>query len=119
METMVTAPPLAGIRVVELALGTSVVGAGLAASLPGALLRDFGAEVTRITTRTRPTLDQGVEFARVWDRGKEIIDLGDEPDPQELARCVALAAAADVMFVAGREELVERRRLAHADLAGV
>jgi hypothetical protein len=32
--------PLAGIRVVEAALGVSAVGAGLAGSLPGSLLRD-------------------------------------------------------------------------------
>ena len=36
--------PLSGLRVVEVSLGVSAVGAGLAASLPGALLRDFGAE---------------------------------------------------------------------------
>jgi crotonobetainyl-CoA:carnitine CoA-transferase CaiB-like acyl-CoA transferase len=117
METMMRTQPLEGIRVVELAIGTSVVGAGLAASLPGALLRDFGAEVTRITAGGHLTLDEGVEFTRVWDRGKEIIDVSDECDSRQLAQCAALAAAADVVFVAGREELVERRRLAYADLA--
>jgi hypothetical protein len=38
--------PLAGIRVVEAALGVSAVGAGLAGSLPGPLLRDLGAALT-------------------------------------------------------------------------
>ena len=37
--------PLAGLRVVEVAVGMSAVGVGMAASLPGALLRDLGADV--------------------------------------------------------------------------
>ena len=45
--------PLAGVRVVEIALGVSAVGAGMAASLPGALLRDLGAAVTRVQSRER------------------------------------------------------------------
>jgi crotonobetainyl-CoA:carnitine CoA-transferase CaiB-like acyl-CoA transferase len=63
--------PLTGIRVVEVSLGVSVVGAGLASSLPGALMRDLGADVVRVQSARRSTLDAGVEFARVWDRGKE------------------------------------------------
>ena len=43
--------PLAGIRVVEAALGVSAVGAGLASSLPGTLLRDLGADVIRVQSR--------------------------------------------------------------------
>src|SRR5262249_39057364 len=64
--------PLAGLQVVEFAAGVSVVGAGLAPSLPGALLRDFGADVTRVQPSERFTLDEGVEWPAVWDRGKHI-----------------------------------------------
>ena len=54
--------PLAGIRVVEAALGVSVVGAGLASSLPGSLLRDLGADVARVQSRTCSALDQNIEL---------------------------------------------------------
>ena len=60
--------PLTGIRVVEVSLGVSVVGAGLASSLPGALLRDLGADVVRVQSARRSTLDAGVEFPRVGSR---------------------------------------------------
>ena len=47
--------PLAGLQVVEVALGVSAVGAGLASSLPGSLLRDLGADVNpRVQSRRRP-----------------------------------------------------------------
>jgi crotonobetainyl-CoA:carnitine CoA-transferase CaiB-like acyl-CoA transferase len=106
--------PLAGLRVVEFASGISVVGAGLAASLPGSLLRDFGADVTRVQPAGRFTLDEGVECSAVWDRGKHVIDLDDDnggPTVQELAR------DADVLFLTGAEESVERHGLGYQDLA--
>jgi hypothetical protein len=55
--------PLHGIRVLEVSLGLSAVGAGLAVSLPGSLPRDFGAEVVRVRSGPASTLDQGVKFA--------------------------------------------------------
>lgn len=100
--------PLAGLRVVEFAPGISRVGAGLAASLPGSILRDLGASVTRLNS-AESTLDIGVEFGRVWDRGKEIV----ADDPAELAR------DADVLVLAGPEELVERRGLSYRELSRV
>ncbi|MDT3444032.1 CoA transferase [Pseudofrankia sp. BMG5.37] len=110
--------PLAGIRVVEVAFGTSVVGAGLAGSLPGAMLRDFGAQVTRVRSARRPALDTGVEFARVWDRGKEIVEADDAADPDgAAATAAALARSADVLFLTGPEEAIERRGLGYPDLA--
>ncbi|OHV39141.1 MULTISPECIES: CoA transferase [Pseudofrankia] len=110
--------PLAGIRVVEVAFGTSVVGAGLAGSLPGAMLRDFGAQVTRVRSARRPALDTGVEFARVWDRGKEIVEVDDDADPAgAAATAAALARSADVLFLTGAEEAIERRGLGYPDLA--
>jgi crotonobetainyl-CoA:carnitine CoA-transferase CaiB-like acyl-CoA transferase len=109
--------PLAGLRAVEVALGVSAVGAGLASSLPGSLLRDLGADVVRVQSRCRPTLDAGVEFARVWDRGKEIVEVDDSDPARVAAQITALAAAADVLFVAGREDLAERSGLRAWDLA--
>ena len=52
--------PLEGVRVIEVAAGATRVGAGLAASLPGSLLRDFGADVKRVQPASPPSLDAGV-----------------------------------------------------------
>src|SRR5260370_8450938 len=100
--------PLEGLRVVEVSLGISAVGAGLAGSLPGMLLRDLGAEVTHVQSEHRSTLDAGVEFARVWDRGKEIVVVGDA-DPARAAQTIAgIARDADVALLAGGEDRLER-----------
>jgi crotonobetainyl-CoA:carnitine CoA-transferase CaiB-like acyl-CoA transferase len=107
--------PLAGLRVVEFAPGLTAVGAGLAGSLPGRLLTDLGADITLVRSAAeRPTLDAGVEFARAWDRGKEIVEVADGP-----AAVVTRAADADVLFLAGDEGLVERRGLGFERLAAV
>ncbi|MFI5047670.1 MAG: CoA transferase [Acidimicrobiia bacterium] len=106
--------PLAGIRVVEVALGTSAVGAGMAASLPGALLRDLGADVTRVQSVRRSTLDDGVEFDRAWNRGKDLVEVDDDA---AAAVVRPLVAAADVLFVTGPEELVEQRGIVFRELA--
>src|SRR5260221_723098 len=109
--------PLQGTRAVEVSLGVSAVGAGLAISLPGSLMRDFGAEVVRVQSARRSTLDHGVEFARAWDRGKEVVDVDDD-DPQRAAETVAAHARdADVVFLAGPEELIERAGLQYRRLA--
>lgn len=107
------AGPLAGVRVVEVALGTSLVGAGLAASLPGRLLLDFGAEVTRVESATRLALDFGVEWDRAWNRGKDIARVGDSEAPAVVRR---LASEADLVFLTGAEEGIERRGLGYQDL---
>ena len=70
--------PLAGLRVVEVALGASAVGVGMATNLPGALMRDLGADVVRVHSSRRSTLDAGIEFERAWNRGKELVDVDDE-----------------------------------------
>lgn len=106
--------PLEGLRVVEAALGVSTVGAGPAASLPGRLFRDLGAEVTRVQLAAAPTLDAGVEFGRVWDRGKDIVAVADDAAADAVA---ALAREADVLFLSGGEELAERRGLGYRQLA--
>ncbi|MBO0853595.1 MAG: CoA transferase, partial [Nocardia sp.] len=110
--------PLRGVRVVDAALGLSVVGAGLATGLPGALLRDLGAEVIRVRSRRRATLDSGVESVRVWDRGTEVIEVDDDADPEAAARRIqALVAEADVLLASGAEASLEQRRLSFAALA--
>jgi crotonobetainyl-CoA:carnitine CoA-transferase CaiB-like acyl-CoA transferase len=110
--------PLAGIRVVEAALGVSVVGAGLASSLPGSLLRDLGADVARVQSRTRSALDQNIEFAPVWNRGKELTETDDDTDPAASATTIkALARDADILLLAGVEDRIDRQGLAYQHLA--
>lgn len=109
--------PLQGLRAVEVSLGISAVGAGMGTSLPGTLLQDLGADVTRVRSDRRSTLDHGVEFERVWDRGKEVVEV-DADDPDRAAAAIAaLARDADVLLLAGGEDLVERRGLGYRDLA--
>lgn len=99
------AGPLHGVRVVEVSLGTSLVGTGLAASLPGALLRDLGADVARVQSLQRPTLDRGIEFSRVWDYGKEVFEVPPDGSPGVVD---GLVGQADVALLCGPERLVER-----------
>jgi crotonobetainyl-CoA:carnitine CoA-transferase CaiB-like acyl-CoA transferase len=108
--------PLAGIRFVEIALGTSMVGAGMATCLPGRLLSDFGADVVRVQPRHGPGLDDGVAWDRVWNRGKQIIGI-DEHDPSAADTVAGLAADSDVVLLAGPEPLIEQRGLHYAALA--
>lgn len=99
--------PLAGIRVLEVALGPSRVAAGAAVSLPGSILRDLGAEVHRVATP--PTsLDRGLELDLVWDHGKAVEELA--PDAAA-ARVRALVGGTDVVLVAGPTALVEDQGL--------
>jgi crotonobetainyl-CoA:carnitine CoA-transferase CaiB-like acyl-CoA transferase len=102
------------VRAVEVALGVSVVGAGMASCLPGALLRDLGADVARVQSARRSTLDAGVEIDRAWNRGKEIVTVDDDAAPSAVA---ALARDADVLVVTGSEALVEQQGLGSRDLA--
>ncbi|MBO0729414.1 MAG: CoA transferase [Acidimicrobiaceae bacterium] len=97
--------PLEGVNVVEVALGISAVGAGMAASLPGAMLRDLGANVCRVQSTRRSSLDSGVEFERVWNRGKETVEVDDEQAPDAVR---SLTGDADVVFLSGSELAVER-----------
>jgi crotonobetainyl-CoA:carnitine CoA-transferase CaiB-like acyl-CoA transferase len=111
--------PLHGIRVLEVSLGVSAVGAGPAVALPGSLLRDFGAQVVRVQSAGTSTLDQGIEFARAWNRGKEIVEVGDD-DPRRCAETVlARARDCDVLFLAGSERLIEQAGLQYRALAQV
>jgi crotonobetainyl-CoA:carnitine CoA-transferase CaiB-like acyl-CoA transferase len=78
------------------------------------VLRDFGAEVTRVQSADRFTLDEGVEWPAVWDRGKHVLELGNEHGARTVQE---LARDADVVFLVGSEESVERRGLGYPDLA--
>jgi len=112
--------PLAGLRVVEVSLGLSLVGAGLASSLPGSLLRHLGADVVRVESTPPSTLDAGLDLARAWNRGKEIVGVGSgrgRGDPAATDVVRSLVAEADVVLLAGAEDEVERRGLGYADLA--
>ena len=93
---------LEGLRVVEVSLGVSAVGAGLAVSLPGSLLRDLGAQVLRVQSQRRSTLDAGVEFGRVWNRGKELVEVDDDDPERAAATIAAVARDADVLVEIGR-----------------
>ncbi|MCL2582869.1 MAG: CoA transferase, partial [Streptosporangiales bacterium] len=110
MESSASPGPLHGIRVVEASPGITAAGAGLATSLPGSILRDLGAEVTVVRPGRSPALDRGIEFRRAWDRGKRVVD-GDADTVRDLAD------GADILFLAGAEERVERAGLAYPDLA--
>lgn len=109
--------PLAGVRVVEVSLGASAVGTGIAGSLPGALLRDFGADVVRLRPSARSTLDEGLELQRAWDRGKEIVELRRGDDAALTETVTALTRDADVLLLTGSEPLVEGQGLVHWQLA--
>src|SRR5262249_19959271 len=113
---MVAQDPLNGLKVVEVAAGLSYVGTGMAGSLPGALLRDLGADVVRVQTENRFTLDEGVEFARGWGRGKDVVTL-DGSDAGRWTRTITeLAGDADVVFLTGSQKLIEGRGVGHRQL---
>src|SRR5215469_9864822 len=111
--------PLQGIRVLEVSLGLSAVGAGRAVTIPGSLLRDFGAEVLRVQSGRASTLDRDVEFARVWNLGKEVLEV-DDGDPERTAETIiARARECDVLFLAGDERLIEHAGLQYRKLTAV
>jgi crotonobetainyl-CoA:carnitine CoA-transferase CaiB-like acyl-CoA transferase len=97
--------PLDGTRVVEVAVGVSDLGLGHAGGVPGRLLADLGADVTRVVGTAPVELDADVPWGRVWHRGKRIVATDDAAEVR------ALLADADVAFVYGPEALVEGRGL--------
>src|SRR5215472_7820491 len=102
--------PLSGVRVVEVAIGTSAVGSGLAVSLPGSLLRDLGAEVARIESKTPSTLDAGIELTRAWNRGKDVTRVDDD---RVAAAVAAIAKTADIFILNGSEARLERQNISY------
>ena len=105
--------PCAGLTVVELAVGSSDLGLGLAGGLPGRLLADLGASVVRIVGTQPPPIDADVPWGRAWHRGKKVAATDDTDD------AFALLREADVVLAYGPEELVEARGLGYRDVRAV
>ena len=69
--------PLDGIAVVEVAVGVSDLGLGHAGGLPGRLLADLGATVTRVVGTEPVAIDADVPWGRVWHRDKRVVATDD------------------------------------------
>ncbi len=102
--------PLEGISVVEVAVGVSDLGLGLAGGVPGMLLAELGADVTRVVGTEAVGIDDHLEWGRVWHRQKSVVRTD---DPTVVA---GLLSDADVALVYGHEDLVEARGLGWADV---
>ena len=108
-----TAPgPLAGLRVVEVAVGVTDLGLGLAGGVPGMVLADLGATVTRVVGTTAPAIDREVTWGRVWHRDKQIVGTDDADEIR------GLLAGADVSLVYGSVADVEDRGLGRDEVSG-
>ncbi|WP_426574471.1 CoA transferase [Aquihabitans sp. McL0605] len=103
--------PCDGLAVVEVAVGVSDLGLGLAGGLPGRMLADLGATVTRVVGTEPIEIDRGVTWTRSWHRDKQVVATD---DPVQIA---ALLATADVALVYGDEPVVEQRGLGYGDVS--
>jgi crotonobetainyl-CoA:carnitine CoA-transferase CaiB-like acyl-CoA transferase len=99
--------PCAGLTVVEVAAGVSDLGLGLAGGVPGMVLADLGADVTRLVGEPAP-IDAGLPWGRAWHRDKRVATA----DPGEVRERLATA---DVALVYGPEHRVEGRGLGWRD----
>jgi crotonobetainyl-CoA:carnitine CoA-transferase CaiB-like acyl-CoA transferase len=102
--------PCAGITIVEVAVGVSDLGLGLAGGLPGMLLAELGADVVRVVGRSPAPIDADLPWGQVWHRDKRIVEV-DAP-----AQTRALIADADVVLAYGPESLIEQQGLGYRDL---
>ena len=102
--------PCEGLSVVELAVGTSDLGLGLAGGVPGMILAHLGARVQRVVGSSSPGIDEGVVWGHAWHRDKHIV-VADDGD--EIFR---LLQGADAALVYGSETLVEGRGLGYQEL---
>jgi crotonobetainyl-CoA:carnitine CoA-transferase CaiB-like acyl-CoA transferase len=102
--------PLAGLAVVEVAVGASDLGLSLAGGVPGMVLADLGATVTRVVGTAGPGIDEHLTWGRAWHRDKRVV----ATDGAEEVR--ALLRGADVALAYGPEELVEGRGLGWRDV---
>jgi crotonobetainyl-CoA:carnitine CoA-transferase CaiB-like acyl-CoA transferase len=105
--------PLGGLSVVEVVVGTSDLGLGLAGGVPGRVLADLGASVVRVTAPTAVPIDSGLPWSEAWHRDKQVVATDDRD------RVFALLRHADVALVYGPEGLVEGRALGYRDLRAV
>jgi crotonobetainyl-CoA:carnitine CoA-transferase CaiB-like acyl-CoA transferase len=110
-EALADGQPCAGLTVVELAVGVSDLGLGLAGGLPGRTLADLGASVVRIVAAQPPPIDADVPWGRVWHREKKVAATDDRDE------AFALLREADVVLAYGPEELVEARGLGYRDVS--
>jgi crotonobetainyl-CoA:carnitine CoA-transferase CaiB-like acyl-CoA transferase len=104
-------PPCAGLTVVELAVGVSDLGLGLAGGLPGMLLAGLGASVVRIVGAAPAPIDADVPWGLAWHRDKRVVATDD------VGEALALLRDADVVLAYGPEDLVEGRGLGYRDLS--
>jgi len=111
MGTAPTGLPLAGLSIVEVAVGCSILGLGLAGGVPGMVLADLGANVVRVIGSTEPAIDEELAWSRAWHRDKRVVQADDR------AAVLALLRDADVALVYGSEALVEGRGLGYMDVA--
>jgi crotonobetainyl-CoA:carnitine CoA-transferase CaiB-like acyl-CoA transferase len=108
--TMSEIRPCQGLSVVEVAVGASDLGLGLAGGGPGMILAHLGARVQRVVGSSRPEIDEAVAWGHAWHRDKEMVVTDDR---DEIFR---LLQVADVALVYGSETLVEGRGLGYRDL---
>jgi crotonobetainyl-CoA:carnitine CoA-transferase CaiB-like acyl-CoA transferase len=101
--------PCAELSVVEVAIGVSDLGLGMAGGVPGMMLADLGAEVTRVVGTSRPAIDRQVPWGQMWHRDKRVV-ISDDPDYVR-----GLLRGADVALIYGPESQVEQRGLGYLD----
>ncbi|HEX9033770.1 MAG TPA: CoA transferase [Streptosporangiaceae bacterium] len=102
--------PCAGLSVVEVCVGTSDLGLGLAGGVPGMILSDLGASVVRVVGSAAMPIDEDLTWRRAWNRDKRVVA------SDGAGQVLALLKDADVALMYGPEELVECRGLGYRDL---
>jgi crotonobetainyl-CoA:carnitine CoA-transferase CaiB-like acyl-CoA transferase len=107
------AQPCDGLSIVEVALGTSELGLGMAGGVPGMVLGDLGANVVRVVDPEPVPIDRDVAWGRAWHRDKRIIRTAD------YQRIRDLLARADVALVYGSEDRIEHNGLGYAEVSRV
>jgi crotonobetainyl-CoA:carnitine CoA-transferase CaiB-like acyl-CoA transferase len=88
----------------------------MASCLPGALLRDLGAEVVRVQPPQTSTLDAGSNLAVAWNRGKELVEVGSASGPASADVVRSLVPDADVVLLSGAHDAIEEAGIGCADL---
>lgn len=104
------AQPCGGLSVVEVAIGVSELGLGLAAGVPGMILGDLGAHVVRLVGPSAPEIDRTLSWGRAWHRDKEIVVA------EHRADVLAHLRSSDVALVYGPEADVEENGLGYVDV---
>ncbi len=110
MSTAAEEGPCAGLSVVEVAGGTSELGLGLAAGLPGMILACLGASVVRVVGPNPAAIDAELPWGRAWHHAKRLV----VSDDREQVR--AVLRGADVALVYGPEDLIEGQGLGYRDV---